>query len=392
MNSHHAADLVGRWISEGADHGEDPVCGARIRQITSQHSMATNIYGEDPYCSAACNRAVILRSQYTSLPGPVEIWVHDLSTGLSQLVEVDARSLGLAQHAYADYFCYLTHSSGGRKLVRLCLSTLEREVVHVFPEERPLPCNYGSMSPDSRYYINSAMDEDRIHHILVVHLHTGQQTTIASGEDICNSHPRSDRVDGDMVLIQRNRGQRTVADGQMETYDPEPGATLFVVSRSTGKCTDLPIASPHFPGSVSGHEAWIKGKPEIVYSSAGRTGPHKEGTRCGNLFRYRLGEAQPELIIDDPVYHGHVSTSACGRYWVNDRFAPGTLYVAVGSIETRKWANLCIVVGPPLRAEIGHAHPYMTPDASQVLFVSTRTGSPQVFAAEIPRGFLDALD
>lgn len=383
--------VKGMWVPEGIEHGTDSDTGLKVTQLTNQVAMATNIYGEDPYCSAVSNRAVFIRSYYSRSRGPVELWVYDFNTSLSMLVEPDLSNWDIANHAYGDGFFYFRYSTGRREMIRLDLSTLEQKVVHVLPESHPRFARWGAVSPDHRYYCNVVQGDAGIFHVRVIDLQTGEETTVASGTDLCNAHVGFDRMDGRYIFVQQNRGQRLAANGRIETTDPTAGATLFVVSRDGRERIELPIARPLFNGAITGHEAWIRGEPEILYSAdLPRNYAHADSRR-GNLFVYRLGEPQPRLVADDPFYNGHVSTSECGRYWVNDRFDPTGIWIAIGSIRSGKWRNLCRMGGPMLKDEIGHAHPYLTPDKKRVLFVSVRTQTPQVFAVHIPAGFLEEL-
>jgi hypothetical protein len=391
--------LQGRWISEAIFHKEDPNSGATIKQLTSQTTIATSIYCEDPYCSAKCGRVVVMRSQYTDNCAPWELWVIDLNKDRSVLIEDNISMEGIANHAYGDFFFYIRRSGSIFQLMRLCLSTLETKAVLTAPANQLDFISLGSMSPDNRFYVNKRRSGQN--EIVVVDLETGEQTTIAKGKDISNPHPRFDRMKGEFVLIQWNRGQGW-RDSIEEIYDARLvslGVTLFLVRRDGTDRRELPIARPHIPTSVSGHEAWIKGEPAFIFSLRGKDSPYNDGSRVGNLALYRLGDDSPHVIAHDPdTYYGHVSTSYCGRYWVCDGwdlrlkglYRPP--WIAIGSIASGKFATLCKVEGNFPEFEAGHAHPYMTADNKWVIFGSTRAGIPQVFAAEVPEGFLEALD
>ena len=91
------------------------------------------------------------------------------------------------------------------------------------------------------------------------------------------------------------------------------------------------------------------------------------------------------------------SSLSCGRFWVCDawpleRRCTGPPDIVIGSPTSGKFARLCQAGGHWANFETGHAHPYLTADNRHVIFGSTRTGVPQVYAASIPNGFLDALE
>ena len=313
------------------------------------------------------------------------------------LADADGSVYGCAQHAYSDDFFYTRHSSGNRELVRLCLSTLETETVLKRPADHPGYREFGAMSPDSRFYVN-LVQRGETWEVMVADLQTGRESAVASAPDLFNPHPRFDRVQGEWLLIQHNRGQRWSGEGEIEVLDDRLGATVFLVRRDGTGRRDLPISRPFIASSISGHEAWIKGQMAFLVSLRFTDEPYHDGARTGNLVMCRIGEDRPRVATHAPdKYFGHVSTSACGRYWVCDMWGREagawrkTPDIVVGSLASGNHAVLCSVGGNWPKYEAGHAHPYMTADAQRVIFGSTRTGTAQVYAAAIPPGFLEAL-
>lgn len=389
---------LGGWTPGVAFHRDDPICGAPIAQLTIGSLMGDSIYCEDPHCSARCGRIVVIRTdRFIYCAVPSELWLVDPEAGASILIDRDFGG-GFAQGAYGDTIVYVTYSSGGRELVRLRLSTLERATVLRLPQAHAPFAGLGSLSPDGRYYVNLAGSTYKGEvRLLAVDLETGKETLITKDEDVINPHPRFDRMDGTYILVQRNRGQRWDKKNGFETFDKNLGATLFLARRDGTERRELPIARPYIPHGISGHEAWVTGQPEIVLSLDLRSGPYDDGKRKGNLVHYRLGDKKPSVLVHAPdKYYGHVSTSYCGKYWISDEWPVGcprymTPKIMIGSIKTGKYAALCQVGGNWCTYETGHAHPYMTADNRRIIFADSRTGIPQVFAAEIPKGFLENL-
>lgn len=108
---------------------------------------------------------------------------------------------------------------------------------------------------------------------------------------------------------------------------------------------------------------------------------------------------RPRVLAHAPELHFcHVSASHCGCYWVADAWKRGEEHgerqttIVVGSMTSGKFARLCRTGGRWGGYEPAHAHPYLTADNRWAIFGSLRTGTAQVFAAEIPDGFLQALD
>ena len=390
---------AGRWQGESAYWPADPLSGADILQLTGNISIATNIYCEDPACSPA-NRIVIFRSTTCDAAEPAELWVADVEKGRSILVDRDASWVGAGPQAYGTRFYYPRFFESHWELRELSLDTLEHRTVREFRGGSPRFRTLGSASPDGRYLATLHCEDDDNNDVFVMDIETGDRRTIARGHDWLNPHPRFDRMQGDWVLVQHNRGHRRSAGG-MEVTDPNVGVTLVLCRRDGSEQQTLPIARPFIPQGVSGHEAWIKGEPAFVYSTAPMDPPYDDGTRRGNLLLYRVGDDRPSVLADAPdLYFGHVSTSACGRYWCCDawkwphdgqdccRCAP---VIYVGDLMTRRFAPVCEVGGCWPRYENGHSHPYLSADNRHVVFTSTRAGFPQVFRATLPEGFLTRL-
>jgi len=397
---------IGAWLAEAGPSHRDPICGALVRQLTTREMPATNIYCEDPYCSSVSGHLAVLRNPVPQSVGKhtekrpqdhpfAELWVLDPATNRSALIDANISVRATGQHAYGDFFFYF--SGEGHALMRLCLSTLETCPVWQEPADEPALACWGSMSPDNRYLVSRTCLPSGIFQVVVLDIESGTLQVIAEAPDLCNPHPRFDRMTGDWILVQWNRGwhekrpRKQAACGDM-------GATLFLAARDGSARREIPIAKPDIPHGVSGHEAWIKDEPEFVYSLSPLDPPYEDGARKGNLVSYRIGDSAPRLLAHDPgTYYGHVSTSQCGRYWVCDGWKWDETvcevppWIAVGSTRTGKFAPLCHVGGYMAHFETGHAHPYMAPDAASVIFTSTRSGIPQVYAAELPAGFLEAL-
>ena len=386
-----------QWIKEKAFWQDDPLIGAKVVQLTGNLSMATNIYSEDPTCSKD-NIIAVFRS--TKIGATGELCVVDIKNEISTEIDSNVHWVGACAQAYGDFFFYPCFNKGKWEMRRLCFSTLQVEVIHNLSGETPYT-TLGSVSPDGRYIANQKCPDENFYQVIVLDTETGEEKIIAEGPDFCNPHPRFDRIKGEWVLVQKNCGCRFI-DREIKRVDTDVAVTLVLCNRDGLKQVELPVAKPSIPCEVSGHEAWIKNQTAFIFSSSPVNLPYDDGQKCGNLLLYCIGDEKPRVIAHAPeLYFGHVSTSACGNYWCCDAwewkhdrldccvYAPK---IAVGSIKTGKFAFVCQVEGFWPEYEIGHSHPYMSADNKHIVFVSTRTGFPQIFCAEIPDGFLKNLD
>jgi Tol biopolymer transport system component len=85
----------------------------------------------------------------------------------------------------------------------------------------------------------------------------------------------------------------------------------------------------------------------------------------------------------------HIAASADGRYFLVDDFRDGRLFM--GCFATKRLLPFCDTGASCGSPQYTHTHPYITPDNRRVIFNSDRTGICQVYAADIPQSFLDAL-
>jgi hypothetical protein len=390
-----------QWANESAYWPDDAASGAMTLQLTGNVSIATNIYNEDPACSPE-NRIAVVRSAYASASAPAELWVVDLATSRSVPVDTEMSWQGACPQAYGNLFFYPRRCRDRWELRRLRFSTLEIETIWEFESDEFPFRALGSASPDGRLLTNLRRGEQDVSEVIVFDIENGASRIIAAGAEFFNPHPRFDRRRGEQVLVQQNRGMLWNSQDGARTVDATLGATLVLANLTDGTTASLPISRPAIPHGVSGHEAWVTGEAAFLYSLSPVDPAFDDGRRRGNLLLYRLGEELPRVVADAPdLYFGHVSTSACGRFWCCDawhwphdgtdccRVAPR---LTVGSLATGRFAFVGDVGGPWPRYENGHSHPYLSADNTRVVFTSARAGLPQVFSATLPAGLLAGLD
>ncbi len=105
----------------------------------------------------------------------------------------------------------------------------------------------------------------------------------------------------------------------------------------------------------------------------------------GDLIAVREGEEARKLT--DGFAFVHVHASRCGRYFLCGDHR-GEYDLVLGCRETGKTDIVCSAKtktdGPPRTIKNTHPRPYLTPDLKWAIFLSNRSGAPQVHAASVP--------
>lgn len=380
------------WIPEALRQGIDPESGAIVEQLTSEPVTSTNIYCEQRYAAADGSRIAISRQPFGR---PLEIWCCDLRTlRLCRLAE--GNPLGANAPCNAVY--YSTCVDRADALMRLDLNTLTTRTLFVFPEGK-MP-RVGAVSPDERWFVGGPIpvSENRLA-LKRVDLRKGTGDTLCEMEDIYNPHLQFDPSLGLEIMVQINRGAVwSPADGRQKRSNAL-GATLSLVNRKTGAIQPLPVGRPYTPG-LSGHECWVGQTGRMVFT-AGRyavsTSSHvtlhdapspDDRTPGAALYIMTPGDAHARVLSTGLLFN-HIAASDDGRFFVADDHRTGRIYI--GSIDTGCYLGLCDSHARQGMAQHSHAHAYLTPDNGHVIFNSMTTGVAQVYAAQVPAGFLDAV-
>jgi len=129
--------------------------GATVYQLTSFPAINDHIYFEVPYMDPTSRYLIFLR-KHDSV-GPAHVWRADLERNLvTKVAETEGTIRGHAVSPDQRYFFYTdTVSEGVYDLIRIDITTLE-ERRWSFSEGPLTPRSAGSVTPDLRYYINSA--------------------------------------------------------------------------------------------------------------------------------------------------------------------------------------------------------------------------------------------
>ena len=117
----------------------------------------------------------------------------------------------------------------------------------------------------------------------------------------------------------------------------------------------------------------------------------------GELHVYSTDGTPPRLVpVPEHVFF-HISSSPCGRYVVCESLesglAPGPVPVVVVNVETGRYRILVSDARCSHGGDAGRqVNAYFTADMRHVIFNGDPDGIVNVFAAEIPDGFLEGLN
>lgn len=370
-----------RWRPEFIRHGSDVNVGAAMWQLTSAALVSHNIYCEARYTSVDGSMVAFMRSAHGGY-FKQDLWICDMRT--KRIAFVCDNVLGHpATPRYADSLYFIRKSEDGtRALTRANLKSLELDEIMDLKDCPDWRSPVGSVSPDERYYVSNMRVRDNIFALYRIDLRSGKWAVLHEHAEISNPHHQYEPAKGADILVQHNRGCKFDTDGNPVVGCGQEGATLYLIDSQGGNLRPLPVGKPH-TRPITGHECWVGKTGSIILTLGGAFGTE--------LHIVSPGESRTKCLMKGPVL-GHVASSDDGRFFISDDFRTGRIYV--GGIKTARMLALCetgmegIVGG----FQPNHPHPYMTPDNTYVIFNSNRTGLPQLWAVEIPDGFLQALE
>ncbi len=362
-----------------------PESGSQVTQLTSAPAISDHIYCEVPYMDPA-SRYIIYVRKHDSV-GPTTLWRADLErnyvTRVSDPLQ-DLRGIGVSPDQ--RYF-YCLHRTGERsfEILRLDIATLEEEQ-YAFEDQVLNPRTMGSVTPDLRYYINSAYLGDGRFGILRFDLLNRTHAVIWNQDhEMCNAHPQID-PGGTDIMIQHNRDSIIDETGRMVRPFGEIGKTIYLIDINGQNHRTLPWGKP-YTWPTQGHQCWI-GKTHGILSTVSG-GPREQLAAEGNILAL-WPDADAPVPVGKGFFFVHPNASRDGRFWTSDERPGGR--IIVGSFKTAKCRVLCESHSSFSRPQYSHPHPYFSPDSKWVIFNSDRTGVPQVYAATVPDGLLESLE
>jgi len=371
-----------RLTPSGAIRVERQPTGSEIWQIETQlkysHTYAS-IYGERSWCSADSRYFVYLRRNEFLWGRNKSEWMRvELGTWKRCRLDIGTGRPGCAI-SHDGVFYYLKHFADD-DAVYLMRADLREGIPQKVHRMKGLVQSLGTASTDGRYYAyGTVLDKQwKLFGVVLVDLKTGRQEVIDRDPYLCNPHPHFEPGEGKYLLIQHNRGCRFSPEGERIRIVGPEGATLYLLSVPDGRRTPLQVGKP-YTAPISGHEVWA-GKTKEIWMTA------------GDLWAVREGEKARQLTKGFNFVHVHASR--CGRVFLcgNHR---GEYDLVLGCRKTGKTAVVCSAKtrtdGPPRTIKNTHPRPYLTPDLKWAIFLSNRSGSPQVHAASVPEGLVEQV-
>lgn len=366
----------------GAKRIERQPTGSEIWQIETQlrhsHTYAS-IYGERSWCSADSRWFLYMReNEYLWSRNNHEYLLVELGTWKRYRLDIGTGRRGVAI-SHSGVFYYLKHFPDDDK-VYLMRADLAQGVPEKLCPITRFMLTLGTATTDGRYYAYGTVLSPTwdLFGIVLVDLETGRERIIDRDPFLCNPHPHFEPGEGKRLLIQHNRGSRFSPEGERIRIVGPEGATLYLLSVPDGKRTPLAVGTPH-TSPISGHEVWAGPTKEIWMTG-------------GDLIAVREGEAARKLT--DGFAFVHVHASRCGRYFLCGDHR-GEYDLVLGCRKTGRTAVVCSAKtktdGPPRTIKNTHPRPYLTPDLKWAIFLSNRSGAPQVHAASVPEAIVEEI-
>lgn len=368
------------WIGESVVREFDPNVGAIVSQLTGAKRPSHNIYCEERYTSADGSLVAFLRLGDDR--ASTELRLCDLRTRKVALV-CDQVKLRPATTRRGENFYFVRGEGDARVLFRLDLKSLELEEVMDLGFCPAWLSPMSAVSPDERYYVAGMTFRDGVFALHRVDLRRGGCEVFHEQRDICNPHLHYEPAEGRDILIQQNRGCCPDSEGRATRAYGEEGVTLYLADAEGKNVRPLPVGRP-WTGTVTGHECWVGLTGRIILTTL----PAAEDAVGQEVRLLAPGDRESRCLARGLIFN-HISASEDGRFFVVDDSRNQRLYI--GGVESGRLLPFCESRTSRGHGQPGHTHPYITPDNRHVIFNSAFTGEPQVWAAEIPEGFLETL-
>jgi len=381
-----------KWNKEACDVQPDPQSGAAITRMTGSMLMSNNNY-HGGSCSADGKRVLAVRFADLLLDRTLPILALDLETKWTALLDPNNTTSSLLNVPFTGLFYYVNDR---QELCRVSLDTFDKEVLLSMQGLPPVYDILRGITRDQRYILYET------------------EVTIPGGLSL--AIVRVDLKERNSELIYENPG--------IHGFSYLPGLDAIYVGRRTLPDGSTPPAGAwkNAPGvsyasellDLEGNELRKLGTPPgytAIFPSSGKVVSnyacdmvnfqHKPEHPQGNMAVFNSLEFSNPRMIEAPEHlFYHIAGSFCERYVVTEAFQPGKgqfgpTSIVVVNFETGKHRTLVAdsgVLGGGGGNCLRQPTPYMTSDNRHVVYNADPDGIPNVYAAQIPDGFLESLD
>lgn len=354
--------------------GTDHETGAEIHQLTYGDQAYDNIGNEQP-CADSTSTRIAVRAGVEGISDDtpsVFIAVVDLESGKTHPLWETA-SLFPGVPFWGDYIYALRVIRGRRMICRTHFHTFEEEKLYSFPEGYRLTGPL-AVDPEGRFCALTVSRGAWAGDVLLIDLHQQTLRELYSDDE---HHLSLAQFSAD--------GNHLISFVATPPNFVRKGVRIGVLSahRETGPDW-LPFGPPN-THRCTGHNVWVPGKDKILASCR-----YAEDVGA-SLFAARAGDPRPRVVGKCHTFFAHVSASRCGRFWVADGYAESTTPIYIGSMKGGNYRRIIHTQTAYRGPQESHAHPYLTADNRWLIYTSSLSGRPQVYAASVPPGFLDGL-
>lgn len=367
-----------RWAKEARDLAPDPVTGAKIVRLTGSCLQTNNIYCETPRATRDGVRFAAARFVDTLVSDTRCLLCVDLQTKWTGLLdrEVTGEPIGPAWGGSVYY-------ERGNLLMRADLETCTiREVMDLSP--LPRVAQMYTVSADERYIIYSGQVQD---------------------EPAAFNLVRIDLRDLSWKVLL----DEPVFDRLGALYHPAGGYDMVVANMAyengvrygIGQLADGDGRNARTVYSRVHHSAWLgdTGRWAGLLMFDGETIWHRPECPDGELYIFHSDGTPPRLIpIPEHLFY-HIAASPCGRYVVCESLICGyndsPVPIVIVNVDTGKYRTLVTdsyCRGGGGGSDLRQAKPFFMYHMRHVIYNADPDGVCNVYAAQIPDGFLASLD
>jgi len=366
------------WAKEARDLAPDPITGAKITRLSGSSIQTHNIYCETPRATRDGSRFAAIRYVDNILSETKALLCIDLNTKWTCLIDREVSGETIAP-AWGGCVYYVRGTTLMRALLETC-------TVDPVMDLSPLPPVWQMMtvSADERYliYTGIAQNEPEAYNLVRIDLHDHSWQWLL---DEPVTHRRA-------ALYNPAIGYDMVVSGAI--FD---GAVRYGVGQladGDGKIIQTLYCRVHHAcwlGDTGHHAGLGLFDPDKIW--------HFPENPDGELVIYSSDGTSPRLIPIPGHLFYHIAASPCGRYVVCESLICGyndsPVPIVVVNVESGKYATL--VTDSKCRGGGGgddgrQAKPYFTYDMKYVIYNADPDGIVNVYAAEIPAGFLAGLE